>query len=94
MRCLLLAQDLLKGLADLHAVDIIMCDLKPDNVLLDEQDHPLLCDFGISKDFRRRVGPLTSVAGTPSYMCAERCRRRMQQCQIRVMPYLVHRHIV
>ncbi|PNH08295.1 Mitogen-activated protein kinase kinase 2 [Tetrabaena socialis] len=45
----LLAIDLLRGLAELHAHGVIMADLKPDNVLLDEGGMPLLCDFGIGR---------------------------------------------
>lgn len=37
------------GLRFLHKINIIHRDLKPDNVLIDDEYHPKLTDFGISK---------------------------------------------
>lgn len=67
----LLARDLLRGLAQLHCHGVVMADLKPDNVLLDESGAPLLCDFGLSRAVRSTLGqhaPLSQVAGTANYM--------------------------
>ncbi|KXZ42313.1 hypothetical protein GPECTOR_163g141 [Gonium pectorale] len=68
---LLMARDLLRGLADLHRLGIIVADLKPDNVLLDEGRAPLLCDFGISHAVSTTTGHFTatSTTGTFNYMC-------------------------
>ena len=41
---------ILLALEDLHKRDIIFRDLKPDNVVIDEQGHALLTDFGLSKE--------------------------------------------
>ncbi|KAG2440713.1 hypothetical protein HXX76_003570 [Chlamydomonas incerta] len=70
----LLARDLLRGLAQLHCHGVVMADLKPNNVLLDESGAPLLCDFGLSRAVRSTLGQhaaLSHVAGTANYMSPE-----------------------
>jgi len=38
------------ALQDLHKRDIIFRDLKPDNLVMDNEGHVLLTDFGLSKE--------------------------------------------
>jgi serine/threonine protein kinase len=68
---LVLAQDLLRGLVELHTLGITMADLKPDNVLLNNWGTPLLCDFGISCIMTTHAThhTNTSTKGTFNYMC-------------------------
>ena len=64
-----------RGLAYLHEKCrecIIHCDIKPENILLDEALGPKLADFGMAKLVGRdssRV--LTTVRGTPGYLAPE-----------------------
>ncbi|DBA85833.1 TPA: hypothetical protein ACH3X1_005382 [Trebouxia sp. C0004] len=43
-----LSKHLAEGLAAIHAAGILHRDIKPGNVLLDDQDLPYICDFGIA----------------------------------------------
>ena len=38
-----------EGLRYLHSQNVLHGDLKPDNILLDENHYPYITDFGLSK---------------------------------------------
>ncbi|KAJ7929685.1 TKL/TKL-ccin protein kinase [Mycena leptocephala] len=65
-----LVRGIAAGLEFLHANNIIHGDLKVQNVLVDKQGTPRICDFGISKIINRRGFTMSNV-GTAPYMAPE-----------------------
>ena len=58
-----------------HARGVIHRDLKPGNILLDEDDNPYIADFGIAKLAEGGAAfTSTGIVGTPTYMSPEQAR--------------------
>merc|ERR1711963_709956 len=73
-----LVTQILVALKHLHSMNIVHCDLKPENVLLSsDSDFPQvkLCDFGFSRIIGEK-GFRKSVVGTPAYLAPEVLRNK------------------
>ena len=64
------------ALAHVHAQGIVHRDVKPGNILIDEQGAPHLTDFGLAVDLQAdcRLTQSGVALGTPTYMSPEQAR--------------------
>ncbi|HZU95297.1 MAG TPA: serine/threonine-protein kinase [Planctomycetota bacterium] len=68
----LLVAPLARTLERCHAAGIVHRDMKPENVLFDEQGNARIADFGLARDLRAATLTATGTAvGTPGYMAPE-----------------------
>ena len=74
---------LAEALRAAHQHGIIHRDVKPANVLLDEQDRPHLTDFGLARLAASSVKltQVGSILGTPAYLAPEQARGRSDQAE-------------
>jgi len=57
-----------------HRLGVLHLDLKPANVLLDDNGAPHVADFGLARRLEQGLAADTNeVSGTPSYMAPEQC---------------------
>lgn len=70
-----IVEKIAQGLAYAHRKGVIHRDLKPDNILFDDNGDPFISDFGVAK-FAEAAGSLTGsgVIGTPAYMSPEQAQ--------------------
>uniref|UniRef100_F6R1X1 calcium/calmodulin-dependent protein kinase n=1 Tax=Callithrix jacchus TaxID=9483 RepID=F6R1X1_CALJA len=64
-------RDVILGLEYLHCQKIVHRDIKPSNLLLGDDGHVKIADFGVSNQFEGNDAQLSSTAGTPAFMAPE-----------------------
>ncbi|KAK3598344.1 hypothetical protein CHS0354_026602 [Potamilus streckersoni] len=64
-------RDVVMGIEYLHYQKIIHRDMKPSNLLLGDDGHIKIADFGVSNEFTGTDVYLTNTAGTPHFMAPE-----------------------
>lgn len=55
----------------MHYQKIVHRDIKPSNLLLGDDGHVKIADFGVSNQFEGNDAQLSSTAGTPAFMAPE-----------------------
>lgn len=67
-------RDLILGIEYLHAQGVVHRDIKPDNLLLTEDDVLKIVDFGVSEIFEKESEMVTAKsAGSPAFLPPELC---------------------
>jgi len=72
----LFTAELLLALCHLHARQTIFRDLKPDNVVIDDEGHAMLTDFGLSKEGVSGIRGAKSFCGSLAFLAPEILLRR------------------
>ena len=69
----ILFSTILKAVSQCHKEGICHRDLKLENILMNENNEPILCDFGFSGEIKGEdgTGRLFTFVGTNSYACPE-----------------------
>ncbi|CAM0942723.1 unnamed protein product [Alopecurus aequalis] len=72
--CYKIIKEICEGIQYLHDNRIVHLDLKPANILLDDNMSPKICDFGLSRCFKENQSQVIteSRAGTLGYKAPER----------------------
>lgn len=65
-----------RGLRFMHSLNFFHRDIKPDNVLLDDNFYPKIMDFGLSRKLNEENDQLSLGPGTPSFKAPEIIKRK------------------
>jgi HEAT repeat protein/tRNA A-37 threonylcarbamoyl transferase component Bud32 len=78
-RSLKIIWDVCRGVSAAHQVSVVHRDLKPPNILINDQGVVKIVDFGVAavtSDMSTRLTRVGTIIGTPTYMAPEQVRSR------------------
>ena len=82
MTAVIIAHGIASALKHAHSRGIIHCDIKPHNILLDENNNPKVADFGIARAITTATMTYTaSVVGSVHYLSPEQVRGEKDSAQ-------------
>jgi serine/threonine protein kinase len=76
-KSLFIAKQVCEGLAEAHHLGVVHRDLKPQNIMVDEDGNARIMDFGIARSLKgKRITGAGVLVGTPEYMSPEQVEGR------------------
>jgi len=71
-KTILIAKQVCEGLAEAHRLGVVHRDLKPQNIMVDEEGNARIMDFGIARSIKGKgLTGAGVMVGTPEYMSPE-----------------------
>lgn len=71
-KAVFIAKQVCQGLVEAHMLGVVHCDLKSQNVMIDEEGNVRIVDFGVARSLRAKgVTETGMMIGTPEYMSVE-----------------------
>ena len=61
----------LEGLAHIHSFGVVHQDIKPDNILINDEGHVWLADFSVARTQAEMISNRQEITGTPEYYSPE-----------------------
>lgn len=78
-QCIRLMRDILSGVAAAHAQQITHCDIKPENILITQENNAKVADFGLAQLGDASREDQEALYGTPQYMAPEYIETRQHK---------------